>query len=175
MYDTTRQLYWNGSAWQSGSSFVTPDNELNDWSYTLELPVDGQYRVTAWTWDLSNNLSPAATRQFSGLSDDVLPVVEITSINVVALNPDAKRLTIGGSSTDNVSVDRNILLIYDSTRQLYWNGSAWQSGASFFSPGNELRHWSYTLDLPVDGLYRVTAWAFDSSNNLSNGTSRQIR
>ena len=175
LYDSTRQRYWNGSAWQSGASFITPDNELNDWSYALELPVDGQYRVTAWTWDSSNNLSKGVNRQFSGLSDDVLPVAEINSLNVVSLNSNTKRLTISGSSTDNVSVDRNIMLIYDSTLQRYWNGSAWQNGATFFSPGTELRQWSYTLDLPTDSQYRVTAWTFDSSNNLSAGSSRQIR
>jgi len=133
IYDTNQKLYWNGFAWQSRNVWFSPDTELNNWSYTLDLR----------TWDSSSNISERATREFTGPSDEVSPVIEINS---ASLTPDSNSVTISGSSTDNILVDRNNLMIYDASRKLHWDGKAWKSGARRFSVDTDLNNWSYTLD-----------------------------
>ena len=173
VFDSNRNLYWNGSAWTSAWSRFSTGAELNDWSYTLDLPADGSYTVVAYAWDSASNRSGSEVNRI-GFVDDVPPVVEINSTDVVSLNTGVSRATISGSSSDNVLVVQNRLLVLDSNRNLYWNGSAWTSTWSRFGPDGELNDWSYTLDLPAGGSYAVVAYAWDSASNRSRSELSRI-
>ena len=179
--DIKQNLYWNGSAWTSRVSWFDPTvGNGNDWSYTLELHVGCAYNVVARAWDSSNNFSTTGTQRITVEAvpvapDEVSPVVEINSIDFVSEIPGISSATISGSSTDNVLVDQNTLLIRDIKQKLYWNGSAWTSKVCWLDPtvenGND---WSYTLDLHVGCSYNVAARSWDSSNNFSTTGVRRF-
>lgn len=176
VHDSTEDLFWNGSSWSTKWSWFAPTTgdlpaSDNDWSYTLDLRVGNRYVVIAWAWDTSNNVALTETRRTTvpaattSITDEVAPVVTIDSIDVAELNSEVSTATISGSSTDECLVDRNRLMVYNSTTKLFWDGSAWTSKWSWFSPSTDLNQWSYTLELPVASKFKVSAWSWDSSGN----------
>ena len=96
-----------------------------------------------------------------GLNDTHSP-----DINFASVETDASTTTISGSSTDNVGIDRNLLLIHEISTGNYWNGSAWTSVWSWFAPTG-IENWTYDINL-TEGEYSTTAWTWDTSNNLGN-------
>ncbi len=70
---------------------------------------------------------------------------------------------VSGTSSDNVAIDRNRLLIRNLDTGQYWNGSTWTDTWSWFAP-NGTSNWSYAVSLTTSN-YRVVAWTWDSSNN----------
>ena len=118
--------------------------------------------------------------------DFVPPIVTIDSIeaaNSVCEStqvPGASEnfITIRGTVSDNVRVDRCRLLIRDVDQKSFWNGSAWTKKYSLVNPtpGDHFSgstNWSYTLDMPVGCRYVVTAWAWDSSENRTKAPTER--
>ena len=151
--------YWTGAEWINGWSWFEP-NGIENWDYELMLS-EGNFTTTAWTWDTSNNLGNVYTQTFYvGVADTEPPVVSIDPIDSAI----AGSVTISGTSSDNVAVDRNRLLIRNQNTGQYWNGAEWVPNWSWFPPIG-VGSWSYTLILPV-GSYVATAWTWDVSNAL---------
>jgi hypothetical protein len=98
------------------------------------------------------------------------PVIVDETAPIVLINPivstEAGAVTISGTSTDNLAIDRNRLLLFNETTEQYWDGSAWTSQWSRIEPtGTE--DWSFTIDLS-EGDYRAVAWTWDASNNSNS-------
>ena len=104
--------------------------------------------------------------------DDVVPpTVTISSVgetvgDVQSPAAGRKSITISGTASDNVLVERRGLIVRDEKLQLFWNGSDLTSTRKVFAPTYEdSTDWSFTLDLPVGRRYRLTAWVWDASGN----------
>ncbi len=106
-------------------------------------------------------------------SDAVDPTVTVTApTNGAAAT---KPVTISGTATDNVAIDRVELAISNGSG--WWNGSGWQANytrrpTSVFGAGNQNATWTYGFIPPeAAGSYSVSAVAFDSSQRFGFGTT----
>lgn len=162
--------YWNGAAWTNTWSWFAPAG-TSDWSYQLTLPA-ASYSSIAWAWDLSNNRMNSTTYSFSvgdidTTPDSTLPTVQIldpTSQSFVSTGA----VTISITSNDNIAIDRNRLLIRNMQTGQYWTGQQWVATWSWFTPDSgSLQSANTTLPIIDEGLYRIVAWTWDTSNNQS--------
>ena len=150
------QQFWNGTEWTNQPVLFEPEG-IENWVYTVDLEA-GNYRLIARAWDSSNNRD-VSNRPFS-VREDLAPEAHINPIG--ELNPG--RVTLSGTSTDDVEVDRNRLSIHNLDTDQYWNGSHWTDQWAIFEPGGTEEEWSYAVDLEV-GNYRVAVRAWDSAGN----------
>jgi len=130
----------------------------------INIPSDEPYIATI------NKFEVEIDGNTIGLNDSTEPAVSIHSINH-NLNTDSTT-TIMGSSADNVSVDRNRLLIRNIDTGEYWNGSEWTNDWSWFEPLG-INNWSYDITLPI-GNFRTVAWTWDTSNNSSTSAPQSF-
>ena len=133
---------------------------------TSENPFEVIIRATD-----SNGRTDTETFNFSIDQDEDTqnepPVVVDETAPIVLINPivsaEAGAVTISGTSTDNLAVDRNRLLLFNKTTEQYWDGSAWTSQWSRIEPSGT-EDWTFTIDLS-EGDYRAVAWTWDAFNN----------
>ena len=169
--DTTQNLYWNGTDWVSNWSSVDPvgqSQSQDNWTYTLELAEDSNYSIVALAFDTSGNSTITETHRFFAGPDEQAPTV---AFRIDVYDSSDPRTVISGTSLDNVAVDRNRLLVFDTEAQRFWNGSAWTSQWSWFNPDTTSNRWDHALDLEFDREYSVTAWTWDTSNNRSTAST----
>ncbi len=92
-----------------------------------------------------------------------------TAPTVTILNPTgqvaAGIVTINGTATDDIGIDRIKLFVQNEDTGKYWNGAAWVTPWSWFDPGGTTT-WTYDIDLD-GGYYETIAWAWDTNNNIS--------
>ena len=156
--------YWTGYTWTDSWAWFAPIG-TGDWAYDILLP-SGDFRVAAWTWDTTDNRSTSVAQTFSLTNIDITnPTVSIDAVPTQA----SGLITVSGSSTDNVGIDRNKLLIQNHSTGQYWTGTAWSNNWAWFDPVGSGK-WHYDVTLST-GTFRSTAWAWDTSNNRSISTT----
>ncbi len=102
-------------------------------------------------------------------TDTVAPTVTITSPAAGASVP--KPVTIGGTVTDDIAIDRVELGISDGTN--WWNGTGWQASyvrvlTSVVGAGSPSGAWSYSFNPPnIPPLVATGAFAFDAAQNYN--------
>lgn len=181
--DRTTNKYWNGTAWVTGFSWITPGATLaspgatsTSWSFTWTPPVTGPYAVSVRAVDAAGNID--ATRPFNNFTvvaagDTVEPDAKLTAPANNTTVPSGV-VTAAGTATDNVGVTAVEVMVQDRATKKYWNGSAWVTaftwispGASLGSPGATSTTWSYSQNLPA-GIYAISVRAKDAAGNTDS-------
>ena len=173
--------YWTGSAWQAGAAGVAAavtgaGTPSASWSYGFTPGVNGSYTVAATAADSAGtaDASPATVGfTVTGSTDTVAPDTAVSTPAQGATVP-AGAVTITGTATDNVGVQRVEVSLYDRTSGRYWNGTAFVTGfrwvpatASLVSPGAASTGWSFVWNVSGgSGSYRVQTRATDLAGNV---------
>ncbi len=178
--------YWNGSAWQSGTSGAhlacntvqRPETTIYDWTCTATLPA---LRSTLTAGDSYNFIAIAVDGV--GLSRQVDAVVNVdgtppaTAITAPAHNGviNSGAVPFHGTITDNAGVWRVVCFIRRHADSLYWDGGAWiaDPGAANLSASYNAGAgtWTCTATLPLpggaleNGGYNFIAIGFDHAGN----------
>lgn len=163
LYDYSRNRYWNGSAWTSTAVNFPISTPNGDWVYQLPPLLDGRFTVRIAAVDTQRKASSAAVT-FS-INNKKPPVIVIQS--PVANRVYSTKPAFNGTAKDaETSVLEVRGMIYDSTRQRFWTGSAWGTTAVYFlMTGKET--WSYNLPTLQDGNYVARVLATDTWRNSS--------
>lgn len=133
-----RVRYWNGSQWIRQPASVmaelsNPGGVLTEWQYrvTLSEPIPNQLHITA------SAIGADGVRDEQGVSRNLIVLGEQPWCLIVdppqteAAELDAAgTLTIAGWAEDASTVRNVRLVIADRQRQLFWNGTEWQSGST---------------------------------------------
>jgi hypothetical protein len=163
LYDYSRNRYWNGSAWTSTAVNFPISTPNGDWVYQLPPLLDGRFTVRIAAVDTQRKSSSSSVT-FS-INNKKPPVIVIQS--PVANGVYSTKPAFNGTAKDaETSVLEVRGMIYDSTRQRYWTGSAWGTTAVYFMmTGKET--WSYNMPTLQNGNYVARVLATDTWRNSS--------
>ncbi|OED42659.1 hypothetical protein AB833_05755 [Chromatiales bacterium (ex Bugula neritina AB1)] len=160
----TSNRWWNGSSWQSAYTRVTVALTNENWSYTLALPDDANFYVSAWAWDTQGNYTPSpAFINFTTAGDSTPPIATISSPQPNTHIPAS--FTLAGTATDNSAVDRVELAIKNKTENLWWNGTSWSAVYSRVPASLTETNWNYTSRYPTNSTFYLGVWVWDKSGN----------
>lgn len=178
-------FYWNGSAWQAGTSGAhlscnlvqRPSSTTYDWTCNAPLPslgsslTPGSYSFIAIAVDGAGLIQQ---RDAVVNVDSTGPVTTITAPAHQSIIT-TSALPFHGSITDNGGVWRVVCFIRRHADNLYWNGSAWilDPGAANLSTSynSSSGTWTCSSPLPVpggtlpNGGYNFIAIGFDHAGN----------
>ncbi|UCD83446.1 MAG: hypothetical protein JSU92_09015, partial [Deltaproteobacteria bacterium] len=112
---------------------------------TLIIPVDGVYTITAWAEDSCRNVGPK----------NAVANVQVDTIDpLVDINSPVSGEYIG---TSTVLVDGTVTESGSGVRVITVQAGAYSATSATFP---------ISLNIPVDGLYDITAWVEDSCGNI---------
>jgi hypothetical protein len=163
LYDQSRAKYWNGTQWTATAANFPVSLANGGWSYQLPALLDGRFTLRMAATDTQHSSSSKAlTFSINNKKPPVIVIQSPVNGRVYAAKP-----AFNGTAKDaETSVLQVQGMIYDSTRKLYWNGSAWGTTAVYFLlSGKET--WSYTLPTLQNGSYIARVLATDTSRNSS--------
>jgi sugar lactone lactonase YvrE len=166
--------FWNGTAWQVAyttvtATLATPGATTTTYTYNFNPPQAGGYfYAAAIALDTSYKYSLTPFTLVT-LPDTVAPTAAVTT-PVAGTTTGA--LTITGTATDNVAVNRVGIAIYRASTGLYWNGTAWQAGfatipATLATPGDPTTTYTRTYTPPGPGTYYIGAVPSDGNYNYT--------
>jgi virginiamycin B lyase len=166
--------FWNGTAWQTAYATVpavlsNPGSSTTTYTYSFNPPQSGGYfYVAAVALDTSYGYNVTPFTLFT-LPDAVAPSAVI--LNPVA-GPTSGALSISGTATDNVAINRVAIAIYQASTGLYWNGTGWQSAfttipTNLAAPGALTTAYSFTYTPPAPGSYYIAVVPVDGNYNYS--------
>jgi hypothetical protein len=173
--------WWNGSSWQATATTVaatlgSPGATTSTWSYAVpsaRLTTGHTYTATA---TVTNQVTSAAD------SDPVSWGYNLAAPSVAVAYPVTSTVygsgwsgSLGGTSSADtgLAVAAVVLTVRDTTANQYWNGTAWQSGATTV-PASGTATWAYALalgSLTNAHAYSVTATATDSGGNGASSSA----
>jgi large repetitive protein len=179
--DTGRYLQDNGiynSTYNTVSAtLAAPDATSTDWTYALVLPGSGDYRVTAYAYDTSDQQDPStsgATSRYTYYPDDLPPGFnENLGQPVSGTAFSSGTIVVTGRAEDDISIARVDVAVVDSAG-LYMSSSgsftstreSWRT-AFLNSPGSAASNFSYTTPVIPDGTYTVLVRAVDHHDQIS--------
>ena len=163
IYDATRRKFWNGSAWVTNALYFTlPGKET--WSYNLPALQDGTYTARILAIDTSRNTSSmASTFRLDTSAPPSVTIVSPVNGQLYTSTPAWN----GTASDAETSIAKVQGLLYDATRQKYWNGSAWTNTAVNFNLTGTA-NWSYVMPALQNGNYVARVLATDSTLNSTS-------
>jgi PKD repeat protein len=152
-----------------------------NWSYTTPFDLtSGTYSFTVRATDDLGLTTPSTYRGSLTINvqvpGDAFPNVTISPTGTVN-GVQVLHLDLAGSATDDIGVSAVRVTVdeNDSDRYLQPNGTLSANraylDATLASPGATSTTWSLSVDLPVEGNYSVTAYAWDTSNQQDPSTS----
>jgi large repetitive protein len=166
--------FWNGKEWQASYTTVSatlanPGATTTTYTYSFDPPQAGGYFYTAAiALDTSYNYSLTPFTLFT-LPDTTAPTARIKTPTAGLTEG---TLTIFGSATDDVAVNRVGIAIYRASTGQYWNGTDWKTDfatipATLTTPGDSTT--TYTLDYipPAPDTYYIAAVPSDGNYNYS--------
>ncbi len=163
IYDGTRRKFWNGAAWVDNALYFNLAGK-ETWSYNLPALQDGVYTARILAIDTSRNTSSLAST--FRLDTNTPPTVSIAS-PVNGQTYSGKPQWNGTANDAETSIREVQGLLYDATRKLYWNGSAWAATAvNFKLTGTS--SWSYTMPNLQAGNYVTRVLAIDTTYNSTS-------
>ena len=178
--DITPFQYWNGTSYQTGSTFLQATiNPDGTWQLPgVDLTTPGTYRVTLQITDNAGNLAQPWTLPGHTFTTEapVTDVVNPTGTITAPLSGEAvtttNAFTVTGTANDADSgIDEVRVRIQrrDITPFQYWNGTSYQTGSTFLQATiNPDGTWQLPgVDLTTPGTYRVTLQITDNAGNLA--------
>ncbi len=172
-----------GADWSASvASLGSPGETRSTWSLPIVLPRDGDYEIKAKAFDRAGGKDPAQPsiriRTVGGAVDEA-PDTLITSAIV---DHDARTITVSGTATDDIGVDRVrlVFILRDQlgTEYLREDGSLgdWYAfSPTLTNPGETGTNWSIEVTVPVDGTWRMQAFAVDTSGQKDASKSSATR
>jgi Bacterial Ig domain len=167
--------FWNGSAWQTAyttfpATLSNPGGTSTTFTYSFTPPQSGGYfYVAAVALDTSYRYAVTPFTLFT-LPDAVAPTATI--VTPVA-GPSTGAVSITGSATDDVSVNRVGIAVYREATGQYWNGSGWQAAFTTFAyatlaaPGATTTSFSASYTPAVTGRLYVGVVPSDGNYNYT--------
>ncbi len=166
--------FWNGTTWQTAYTTVTasltnPGAVSTTYTHSFNPPQTGGYfYVAAIALDTSYRYNLTPFTLFT-LPDSIAPTAVITT---PAAGATAGALTITGTASDNVSINRVGIAIYRASTGQYWSGTTWQSAfasvpAALSNPGSTTSSYSLTYTPPGPGTYYIGAVPVDGNYNYT--------
>jgi Bacterial Ig domain len=166
--------FWNGTGWQVEyttvpATLAAPGSATTTYTYSFNPPQAGGYfYVAAIALDTSYKYNLTPFTLFT-LPDSIAPTALVA--NPVA-GPTTGALTITGTATDNISINRIGIAIYRLSTGLYWNGTTWQSAfasipAALGNPGATTSSYTLTYTPPAPGTYYIGAVPVDGNYNYT--------
>lgn len=174
IYETGNYNTWNGSTFTPAFSTVDATLDpagtpLTAWSYDMNAAPDGPVVFTAVAYDASGNTDGSAPwRLFNIANDSVAPDA---SINNPASGSTAsgEQILLEGTATDNISISRVRLTIYDTNGFATWDGSEFTAPFTTVDanllPDGGFADWTYAMEGPPDAQVVFTALAYDGAGN----------
>ena len=173
--NTTTTKYWNGSAFVSGVTTVTPTGTTG-WSYSLAVSAltnANAYSVTAKATDSAGNTNTDInTFTYSTTAPSVAVSYPVSGTTYGANW--SGTLTGSSSAANGATVSSVALTVEDTTNSTYWNGTTFQGTSTTVTPTGTTS-WSDALAasaLVSGNSYSVSATATDSATNT--GTSATV-
>jgi hypothetical protein len=124
----------------------------------LSVSSDGIYNISAVVYDKSNNSNSSTVTNIT--IDTLNPSITITSpASNSYLN--SKLITINGTSSD--------------TNYNFTNISIYQGSTLINSTITYVSTWNVQLSVPSDGVYNITATAYDKADNSNQSTIENIK
>lgn len=173
--------YWDGSDWSDHyrsvpATLANQGGSRTGWSVTVGGLRADTHWVSARAVDTDGNADPIIPTGFFHAPDDTTPPQTAIVEPISGARIGGPTITISGTATDDVGVDRVELAIVDGSLRRYWNGSAWQDSYTRVTPplaGPQTnRTWTYTLPAPETGTHMYTGvLAWDTADNMVNDTS----
>ncbi|MEO8425415.1 MAG: PKD domain-containing protein, partial [Actinomycetota bacterium] len=169
---------------QAGLHRISPldiSGSTYNWSYTTPFNLtSGTYSFTVRASD-DLGLTTASSNQGRltinvQVPGDAFPNATINPTGTVN-GVQVLHLDLAGGATDDIGVSavRVTVRELDSSRYVQPNGTlsaaAAYLDATLGSPGATSTTWTLSLDLPTQGTYAVTAFAYDTSNQQNPSTS----
>ncbi|MGQ7848735.1 family 16 glycosylhydrolase [Granulosicoccus sp. 3-233] len=166
--------FWNGTDFSSAYTRVNPiltgSAGNRDWNYSFDSNQLGNYFVSLWIWDTSNNrIVQPVTHRFSIVPSDTVPPSASFStpkLSASVVSP----VLVSGIASDSSGIDRVELVIKNTSTNQFWNGSDFQTSytrvnAELTPTSSTETHWNYSITTDQPGNYFTQVWAFDSVGN----------
>jgi large repetitive protein len=182
---TTRQNLGADGTWgvgvTAGSYRISPINinaPTYNWTYTTPFNLTpGTYTFTVTASDqLGLNSSRGSLTINAQVPGDLFPT---SSLNFVGTDSTLQvlHLDLGGTASDDKGVESERFTIFnnDTGQYLQPNGTLSSTYATvnavLASPGATSTTFTLSVDLPTQGSYSVTAWAWDSAGQQQTSTT----
>lgn len=179
--DTGRYLQPNGQLaggyTELNANLASPNATSTAWTLPIVLPGSGDYSVTAYAFDTSDQQDPStsgATSRYRYYPNNLPPTFNANlgqPIDGTAFTEG--KIVVTGRAEDDVAIARVEVAIVDaqgrymSSSGTFTSTNASWRGAFLNSPGSLGSNFSYTTPVIPDGTYQVKVRAIDSVDNVS--------
>ncbi len=177
--DTDRYLRPNGTLAAGfgtiNAVLATPGTTSTTWTLPVDLPINGDYSVTAYAVDGSNQIDPStsgATARYAIYPGDLPPTLlpNLASPTEGTAFTES-RIFVSGRAEDDIAMAEvevavvNSLGQYMSSSGSFGSSERWIS-AFLNSPGSLGSNYSYTTPVIPDGAYRVRVRPIDNHDHF---------
>ncbi len=152
----------------------TPGGTSTTWSRLLTLPTGGDFSITAFVKDTSNQLAASttgATVRYTYYPGDAPPIIEPALLSPITGGLFSQgKIVVTGRATDDFSMSRVEVAIINGANQYMSSLGAFTSTtvswrtAFLNSPGSPGSNYSFTTPVIPDGTYQVKVRARDQHN-----------
>ena len=181
---TTREGLAADGTWGinlSGAYRITPINvsgTSTSWSYTTPFNLTpGSYSFTVRATDdlglVTSSTNQGRLTLLAQIPGDVAPDALLTA----QATPTVLHLDLAGTATDDFGVQSVMVAVYDNDTRRYLQPNGTMSAAyatlasTLASPGGTSTTWNLSVDLPTEGNWTVTAFAFDTAGQQDTSTT----
>gem|GEM_PF-2336679 len=172
---------WDGTSFTSTYSRVngtlgSAGSTSTSWTYDFAPSADGQYYFQATAIDGVGNAATSDWAWFNVSNDTLAP--EVTVATPANGEVTDFPIAMSGEATDNASVSRVELVIYNDQLQT-WDGTSFTSTysrviATLGNAGSTSASWTYDFAPSADGQYYLQATAIDGGGNTGNSAWTQF-
>jgi PKD repeat protein len=158
------------------ASLDAPGATSTGWTYPLVLPGEGDYSVTAYAYDASDQQDPStsgATARYKYYPGDLPPGFNADLGQPVSgASFTEGKIVVTGRAEDDISIARvDVAVVNSDGMYMGSTGSfstreSWR-GAFLNSPGSPASNFSYTTPVIPDGTYTVLVRATDNHDQIS--------
>ncbi len=179
--DTSRYLLANGTT--SGvfntidATLASPGATSTTWTLSRDLPMQGDWAVTAYAVDTAGQQDPSttgATARYPIYPGDQPPVLNETLLNPIegTVFPDGKIFTSGRAEDDQAMAEVDVAIVNAAGQYMSSSGTFTSTAASWRtaflnSPGTPGSNFSYTTPVIPPGDYTVRVRAIDQHGFIS--------
>jgi PKD repeat protein len=179
--DTGRYMQANGAMAggysELNATMATPNTPSTNWTLPIVLPGSGDYSVTAYAYDSSDQQDPSttgATARYRYYPGDQLPGFNANLGQPVDGSSFTEgRIVVTGRAEDDISIARVEVAIVNGAGQYMSSAGAFTSTSPSYraaflnSPGSPGSNFSYTTPVIPDGTYSVLVRAIDHHDQVS--------
>ena len=180
--DTSRYLQPNGTMSAAVATvpavLATPNGTSTTWTLSVDLPTEGDWRVTAYAFDASGqqNLSTSgATARYLIYPGDQAPVISsgLLSPNPGTVFDDGRIVTSGRVNDDRAIESMQVAIVNSAGQYMSSSGSFTSTSASWRtaflnSPGSPGSNFAYTSPVIPPGDYTLRLRGVDTHGFTTN-------